>query len=47
VTVAKLVPYRARKEPRRLGLLKGKIRIAAGFDAPLSADVLTDYEGGR
>jgi prevent-host-death family protein len=30
--VAKLVPYAQKKQQRRLGLLKGKIRIARDFD---------------
>ncbi len=29
----------------RFGLLKGKIRISADFDAPLPADVLAGFEG--
>lgn len=43
--VAKIVPYRERKEPRQLGRLKGKIRIAADFDAPLPDDLLDELEG--
>jgi len=30
--VVRLVPYAQKKPPRRLGLLKGKIRIARDFD---------------
>ncbi len=30
--IARLVPYTQKKRPRRLGLLKGKIRIARDFD---------------
>jgi prevent-host-death family protein len=30
--VARLVPYAQKKRPRRLGLLKGRIRIARDFD---------------
>jgi len=30
--VARLVPYVQKKRPRRLGLLKGRIRIARDFD---------------
>lgn len=33
--VARLVPYRARREPRRLGIWKGRVRISPDFDAPL------------
>ncbi|HEV3114133.1 MAG TPA: type II toxin-antitoxin system Phd/YefM family antitoxin [Candidatus Binataceae bacterium] len=30
--VARLVPYSVKKKPRRLGILKGQIRIAPDFD---------------
>jgi len=33
--VARLVPYQARAEPRRLGIWKGQVRISPDFDAPL------------
>jgi prevent-host-death family protein len=33
--VAKLVPYEARREPRKLGAWKGKVWISPDFDAPL------------
>lgn len=33
--VARLVPYRARREPRRLGIWKDRVRISPDFDAPL------------
>ena len=29
----------------RFGVLKGKVRIPAGFDSPLSDDVLAAFEG--
>ena len=35
-------------EPKRLikfGLLKGKLRIAPDFDAPLADDILAGFEG--
>jgi len=43
---AKLVPIRdvARRRP---GRAKGKIWIAADFDAPLPADVLDAFAGGK
>ena len=43
---AKLVPIRdvARRRP---GRAKGKIWIAADFDAPLPADVLDAFTGGK
>ena len=31
-------------KPRRFGLLKGRVHIAADFDAPLPADVLREFE---
>jgi prevent-host-death family protein len=33
--VARLVPYRARREPRRLGIWKDRVRISPDFDTPL------------
>lgn len=43
--VAKLVPIEKSKPVRRFGLLKGKIKIAPGFDDPLPDDVLAAFEG--
>ena len=43
--LAKLVPIRASKAPRKPGYLKGKIRIPSDFDAPLPEDVLNALEG--
>ena len=45
--VARLVPIESSKEPRLPGLLKGKIRIAEDFDAPLPEDILDDFEADR
>lgn len=42
--VARLVPAEERK-PRKLGLLKGKIWMSEGFDAPLPDDLLDLFEG--
>lgn len=42
---AKLVPIRRSRTPRRLGLLKGRIRIAEDFDAPLPDGVRSLFEG--
>ena len=44
--VARLVPLASERRPRRLGLLKGKIKIAANFDAPLPANALREFHGG-
>lgn len=41
--VARLVPLAA--EARRPGRLKGKIRIAKDFDAPLPAAILRRFRG--
>jgi prevent-host-death family protein len=43
--VAKLVPIAEIERPRKLGLLKGKIKITADFDAPLPDDLLDAFEG--
>lgn len=41
--VARIVPIKRRR--LKPGLLKGKIRIAEDFDAPLPPDVLRRFEG--
>ena len=41
----KLVPIPPLKPKLRFGVLKGKIRIADDFDAPLADDVLAGFEG--
>jgi prevent-host-death family protein len=43
--LARLVPYSPRREARRPGLLKGKIRIGKNFDAPFANEVLDAFEG--
>lgn len=43
--VVKLVPISSKKPKRRLGVLKGKIKVADDFDAPLSEDILGEFEG--
>jgi prevent-host-death family protein len=45
--VARLVPAAPPRKPRRLGVLRGKIRVAADFDAPLPNDLLVLFEGGH
>ena len=42
--VAKLVPI-GRSRVRKPGFLKGRIRIAADFDAPLPSELLDAFEG--
>lgn len=43
--VARLMPLAAYGRRRRLGLLKGKIKIAPDFDAPLPEEILRLFEG--
>ncbi|MBP0595705.1 type II toxin-antitoxin system Phd/YefM family antitoxin [Paraburkholderia sp. LEh10] len=42
---ARLVPMEKAKVVRRFGGLKGKVRIADDFDAPLPDDVIAAFEG--
>lgn len=42
---AMLVPVPAQKATRKPGAMKGKIRIADDFDAPLPDDVQAAFEG--
>lgn len=42
---ARLVPMEKAKVTRRFGGLKGKVRIADDFDAPLPDDVVATFEG--
>ncbi len=43
--VAKIVPYEAPKEPRKLGVWHGEGWIADDFDAPLPDEILDAFEG--
>lgn len=43
--VIKLVPIAASKPKRKPGALKGKIKIAKDFNAPLPDDVINQFEG--
>jgi prevent-host-death family protein len=43
--LARLVPLKSRGEPRTPGLLKGKIRIAPDFDAPLPDEMVRAFRG--
>ncbi len=45
--LARLVPYEAAKPKRKPGFLKGKIKVAEDFDAPLPNDLLDAFEGGK
>ncbi|MGF6266766.1 prevent-host-death family protein [Paraburkholderia youngii] len=42
---ARLVPMEHARAVRRFGGLKGKVRIADDFDAPLPDDVIAAFEG--
>jgi len=43
--VARLVSAAPARPRRRLGALRGKIRVAKDFDAPLPDDLLALFEG--
>jgi prevent-host-death family protein len=43
--VARLVPAAPSRAARKLGALKGKIRVARDFDAPLPDDLQALFEG--
>lgn len=43
--VAKLVPLVPTKRLRKLGILKGKVKVPDDFDAPLPAKVIAAFEG--
>lgn len=43
--VAELVPITAIKPKRKPGALKGKIKISKDFTAPLTDDMLDQFEG--
>ena len=43
--VARLTSLAVKKQPIRFGLLKGKVKVAADFDAPMPESVLAQFEG--
>ncbi|HWG75536.1 MAG TPA: type II toxin-antitoxin system Phd/YefM family antitoxin [Steroidobacteraceae bacterium] len=43
--LARLSPIKAQIRKKRLGLLKGKIKIADDFNAPLDGELLDKFEG--
>lgn len=43
--IARLVPLEATPKKRRLGLLKGKFNVPDDFDAPLTDEELSQFEG--
>lgn len=44
--VARLVPLQRKRKKRVPGLLKGQLRIANDFDAPLPEELLALFDGG-
>lgn len=45
--VARITRLTPAKRPIRFGVLKGKVRVAADFDAPLPADTQAAFAGGE
>lgn len=45
--MVRLAPLKKRMQPRQPGALKGRIRIADDFDAPLPDDVTAAFRGER
>jgi prevent-host-death family protein len=43
--VARLTQLQPTRRAIRFGLLKGKVKVAADFDAPLPAELLSQFEG--
>ena len=43
--LVRITRLEAAKRPVRFGLLKGRLRVPADFDAPLPEEVLADFEG--
>jgi prevent-host-death family protein len=43
--VARLTRLQPPRRKLRFGLLKGKVKLSADYDAPLPADVLAQFEG--
>jgi prevent-host-death family protein len=43
--MARLSPLAGVRRPKKLGLLKGKIKVPDDFNAPLPEDLLADFEG--
>lgn len=42
--IAKLSPVEPKRGPRKLGILKGKLRVPKNFDAPLPRTILDSFE---
>lgn len=44
--LAKLVPLHAKPSRRNLGIFKGQLNVPDDFDAPLSNEVIAQFENG-
>jgi len=44
--IARLTQLKTPPRKIRFGLLKGKVKVAKDFDAPLPAEVVAQFEGG-
>ena len=44
--MVKLVPITGKKKPRKLGIWKGKVKLADDFDAPLPEELLDLFYNG-
>lgn len=43
--VARLIPIVKQGQPRKLGSLRGKVRMSDDFDQPLPEEVMAGFEG--
>ena len=43
--MARLVPIEPQPRPKKLGLLKGKVRVPDDFNEPLDEETLAGFEG--
>jgi prevent-host-death family protein len=43
--MARLIPLAGVRRPKKLGLLKGKIKVPDDFNAPLPDEVIAGFEG--
>ncbi len=44
--MARLVPLAGSPQPKKLGLLRGRIRVPADFNQPLPTAVIDEFEAG-
>ena len=43
--MARLIPLETGLQPKKLGILKGQVKVPDDFNAPLDDEVLADFEG--